>query len=146
MQLMSLAQAMQRPRNVSTKCVSLLLRASSFARLCANSHGAEVPHTSKGFIYRVLQAATYILNPCIAALLAVLSPPSLSPPHRRAGQFSWRVDLAAIRQLYDDVAAAGSRDSRILRSPAHSFAGYEVRSGWEGSAFGGGGKRRKATV
>jgi hypothetical protein len=44
---------------------------------------------------------------------------------RRAGQFSWRVDLSAVRQLYDDVAASGSRDSRILRSPAHSFAGYE---------------------
>jgi hypothetical protein len=46
---------------------------------------------------------------------------------RRTGQFSWRVDLAAVRQLYDDASAAGSRDSRILRSPAHSFAGYEVR-------------------
>lgn len=51
--------------------------------------------------------------------------------YRHAGQFSWRVDVGAIRQLYDDVAAAGSRDSRILRSPAHSFAGYEVRAVWE---------------
>jgi hypothetical protein len=44
---------------------------------------------------------------------------------KRSCFFQWHVDLAAIRQLYEEVAAAGSRDSRILRSPAHSFAGYE---------------------
>lgn len=52
---------------------------------------------------------------------------------RRVCQFGWRVDLGCIRQLYDEVAAAGSRDSRILRSPAHSFGGYEVRR--EGGAL-----------
>jgi hypothetical protein len=59
------------------------------------------------------------------SLTWLLPQPPYCFPCRRAGQFSWRVDLASIRQLYDDVAAAGSRDSRILRSPAHSFAGYE---------------------
>jgi hypothetical protein len=44
---------------------------------------------------------------------------------KRSCFFQWHVDVAAIRQLYEEVAAAGSRDSRILRSPAHSFAGYE---------------------
>jgi hypothetical protein len=44
---------------------------------------------------------------------------------KRSCFFQWHVDLAAVRQLYEEVAAAGSRDSRILRSPAHSFAGYE---------------------
>jgi len=44
---------------------------------------------------------------------------------QRSCSFPWHVDLAAIKQLHDEVAAAGSRDSRILRSPAHSFAGYE---------------------
>ncbi|KAF6250523.1 hypothetical protein COO60DRAFT_1705774 [Scenedesmus sp. NREL 46B-D3] len=46
---------------------------------------------------------------------------------KRSCFLQWHVDLAAIRQLYEDVAAAGSRDSRILRSPAHSFAGYDGR-------------------
>uniref|UniRef100_A0A383VWS6 BTB domain-containing protein n=1 Tax=Tetradesmus obliquus TaxID=3088 RepID=A0A383VWS6_TETOB len=44
---------------------------------------------------------------------------------KRSCFFQWHVDMAAIRQLYEEVAAAGSRDSRILRSPAHSHAGYE---------------------
>ncbi|KAF6261544.1 hypothetical protein COO60DRAFT_1699744 [Scenedesmus sp. NREL 46B-D3] len=44
---------------------------------------------------------------------------------KRSCFFQWHVDMAAVRLLYEEVAAAGSRDSRILRSPAHSFAGYE---------------------
>lgn len=43
----------------------------------------------------------------------------------RSCTFTWPVDLASVCQLYDEVAAAGSRASRTLRSPAHAFAGYE---------------------
>ena len=43
----------------------------------------------------------------------------------RSHTFQWQVDVAAVQQLYEEVAAAGSRDSRLLRSPAHYFGGYE---------------------
>jgi hypothetical protein len=43
----------------------------------------------------------------------------------RSCSFNFLVELSRVQQLLEQVAAAGSRENRTIRSPAHFFGGYE---------------------